>query len=164
MLKKLFNLKVFFIIVLITAILEGLIIFRISDPVNTFLLPPYDFYDGDDLVSANGSLISTTDLAFPVQTTNIECWKDFNYCFIVVASVMDNNFLFSDLDLREIQYWTDDFIETQPTSSAASCVEEFYRLDRRSKTVTYTRRTLNNKFELCKGIQKEPITAVLGDG
>lgn len=168
-LRKVFSLKLLFGIVLILAILEGIIIYYIINPVNTYLLPSYYFGDSrengsDGLVTAKGSLISTSDLAFPVQTTYIQCWKEFNHCWIADATLNDNNFLSTGLDLKEIQYWTDDFIETKPASPLADCVEEVWRLDRRSKTVNYTRRTLNNKDEICEGIQEEPITASLGDG
>lgn len=166
--KKLVSLRLLFFVVLIVAIFEGVVIYYMSNPVNTFLLPSYYFGDLkdngiDSLVTAKGSFLSTTDLAFPIQTMEIQCWKEFNHCWFSDATVNDN-FLSTGLDLQEIQYWTDDFIETKPTSSAAGCVEESYRFDRRSKTVTYTRRTLDNKTGLCEGVQGEPITATLGDG
>src|SRR4051812_18448773 len=110
--KKIFNLKLLFGIVLIVAILEGVVIYYAGNPVNTFLLPPYSFYDGgaDGLVTAKGSFISTTDLAFPVQTSYIECWKEFNYCWVSDATLTDNNFLSTDMNIKEIKYWTNDFI------------------------------------------------------
>lgn len=164
--KKSIGFRLLFCIVLVTAILEGFIIYRMSNPVNTFLLPPYYFGDlgKDGLVTAKGSFLSTTDLAFPIQTTSIECWKEFGHCWFSDATLSEQNFLSTDMSLHEIEFWTDDFIQTKPTSSAAGCVEESYRLDRRSKTVTYTRKTLDNKTGLCEGIQEEPITATLGDG
>ena len=167
--RKVLNFKLLFGIVLIVAILEGIIIYYASNPINTFLLPSYYFSDLresglDGLVTAEGSFLSTTDLAFPVQTSHIECWQEFNHCWFADATLSENNFLSTGINLQEIKYWTDDFIETKPTSSAAGCVEDSYRLDRRSKTVTYTRRTLNNKTGICEGIQEEPITASMGDG
>ena len=100
--KKILSLKLLFGVVLIVAILEGVIIYHMSNPVNNFLLPPYYFGDlresgSDGLVTAKGSFLSTTDLAFPIQTTNIECWKEFNHCWIADASLSDHNFLSSGL-------------------------------------------------------------------
>lgn len=162
--RRLLNIKLFFLIILVVAIFEGVIIKSMSNPVNNFLLPPYSFYDSGDLVTAQGSFLSTTYLANPVQTSYIRCWKDFNTCWIAESTVSDNNFLSTNLDVQDIRYWNDDFIETEPYTPLAGCVEESYRIDRRSKTVNYTRRTLVSKEELCKGVQKEPITATLGDG
>ena len=167
--KKIINFKILFIIVLIVALLEGFYIYRLSDQVNNIILPSYYFGDlnekgSDGLVTAKGSFISTIDFAYPVQTSYIECWKEFNYCWISDASLSKDNFLSMGMNLKEIQYWTDDFIETKPDSLLGNCVEESYRLDRRSKIVTYTSKTLNNTTEFSKGIQDEPITATLGDG
>lgn len=167
---KLLNFKILFWIFFFVACVEAFYIYRSSSPSNTFLLPPYHFYDSKDdssdgLVTASGSWISSqTDLAFPVSTLNIECWKEFGHCWVADATIMDNNYLSSGLTLKEIQYWNDDFIETKPSDPGAGCVEETYRLDRRSKTASYTRRTVDNKTGFCEGIQNEPITATLGDG
>ena len=119
-------------------------------------------YFGDlknGLVTATGSFLSTTNLAFPVQTTEIQCWQEFNYCWIADATLSKDNYLSTGLDLQEIQYWTDDYIQTKPSNPGGGCVEENYRLDRKSKTVTYTRRTIDNKTGLCKSVQEEPIIA-----
>lgn len=161
-------LVVFFVI----AVLEGVYIYMVSDLSNTVSLPMYSFYDSMDngkdvLVTAEGSWISSqTDLAFPLSTLNIECWREYGYCWVADATVMKfgSDILSSGLELYEIQYWNDDFIETKPSIPLMGCVEEFYRLDRRSKTVSYVRRTINNTTSMCEGIQDEPVTATLGDG
>ena len=167
---KLLSYKTLFWLILVVAVLEGYYIYRTSDPSNFFLLPPYSFYDSkesgsDDLVSASGSWIpSQTKLAFPVSTVNIECWREFGHCWIADATLTEKDYISSGLNLEEIQYWNDDFIETKPSSPLLGCVEEVYRLDRRSQTVSYTRRTIDNTSAMCEDIQEEPITASLGDG
>lgn len=55
-------------------------------------------------------------------------------------------------------------IETVPSETGFGCVEYTYRLDRRSETVTSTRRTVDNTNEICEGIQDEPIVSKLGNG
>lgn len=157
-----------FYLFLFVAIIEFIYIYLTHDLTRVVSMSPYYFGDsGNRLVTAHGSWISSqTDLAFPLSTVNIECWKDFGYCWVVDATLMDINgyYLSSGSNLHEIQYWTDDFIQTKPDSPAAGCVEEFYRLDRRSKTATYTRRTINTSGSMCEGISEEPITATLSDG
>lgn len=161
---KFLNYKVLFYIVLVVAILEGIQIKYSSDSANIVNMPSYSFSDSvGGLVTARGSWVSTTSLAMPLQSVQIDCWKDFNYCWISDGTLYDN-FLSTGLNLHEIAYWNDDFIETAPSQSMAGCVEETYRLDRRSKTVTYTRKTVNNKTGLCQGVQDEPIISKLGSG
>ena len=168
--------KLLFWIVLIIAILEGVWIYFSHNLTNRINMAPYSFTDlkdsnppDDSLVTAEGSWISSnTDLAFPLDSVYIECWKDFGHCWIAHATLMDEKkfdpFLSVGLDLKEIAYWNDDFIETKPAKPALGCVEETYRMDRRSKTVTYTRRTIDNTSKTCEGILKDPITATLGNG
>lgn len=161
------NYKVWFVIAFCIALLEGWYIYRVSDLANVMTLPPYMFTDmeQDGLVTAYGSWISSqTDLAFPVSTVYIECRKELGHCWVANATVMESSFLFPGFSLHEIQYWNDDFIETKPSDPGLGCVEETYRLDRRSETVSHTRRTIDNVTGLCEGIQEEPITATLGHG
>lgn len=157
--------KPLFFIVLIIAVLEGLWIYLSSDLTKSILMPNYSLSDSvDGLVTASGSWISTTELAYPMQTVQIECWKDFGHCWFMDGSISDDKFLSVNSDIEEIAKWTNDVIETVPSTTAGGCVEYFYRIDRRSRTVTATRRTVNNKAGLCEGIQDEPIIMHLGDG
>lgn len=169
---KFLNTKTVLAIIFLIACLEAIYIWRYSSPAKNIILPSYSYYDSrenkddgsDSLVSAEGSWISETEFAYPIFTTSIDCWKDFDHCWVASAYLDDKyNVLSSDLDLHQINYWNDDFIETKPSDPGLGCVEEFYRVDRRSKTVSYTRKTINNTGS-CEGIQKEPITSHLGDG
>lgn len=156
--------KAFFVI-LIIALLEAGWIYLSSDLTKSILMPNFMLSDSvGGLVTASGSWISTTELAYPMQTIEIECWKDFGHCWIMDASLSDDKYLSLNSDIEEIAKWTDDAIETVPSVTAGGCVEYFYRIDRRSGTVTATRRTVNNKSGLCEGIQDEPIIMHLGDG
>jgi hypothetical protein len=161
-------LKFLFLISLIVAILEAGWIYRSSDLTNVVSLPPYSFYDSKDdffgVVGASGSWISTTKLANPIQTVEIECRKEDGYCRIMDSSLSGEKYLSVGSTVEKIARWTDDVIETVPSPTAFGCVEYFYRLDRRSEVVTSTRKTVDNETGLCKGIQEEPIVMHLGDG
>lgn len=159
-----FNFKFLFWVMLIIAVLEGVWIYFSSNLANRMLMAPYSFNDSvEGLVTADGSWISSTQLAFPLSSVKIECWKEFGYCWIADGTIMDNDYLSVGLELKQISEWTNDYIQTKPTSPLAGCVEESYRLDRRSKVVTYTRNTLKTTGT-CEGISKEPIISKLGDG
>lgn len=162
---KFLNYKFLFWIVLIIAILEGGWIYLSNDLTKRINMAPYSFNDSvDGLVTASGSWISTTDLAFPLSTVNIECWREFGHCWFADATIMDNSYLSVGLNLEEISRWDNDYIETKPSKPLMGCVEESYRLDRRSKVVTYTRRTVDNTTGMCEGVSEEPIVSKLGDG
>lgn len=166
--------RILFCVILLIAIGEGVWIYLSSNLANRIITAPYSFIDlrddnplEDDLVTAEGSWVSSVDsLAFPIDSVSIECWKQFGHCWVAHATLMDEQkfdpFLSLGMDLYEIQYWNDDFIETKPSKPLAGCVEEVYRLDRRSKTATYTRRTINTSA-FCEGVSKEPIVAKLGE-
>lgn len=173
---KKINYKILFWIFLIIAILEGLWIYYSSNLENTIDMGGYSFNDSiDGLVTAEGSWLSTTQLAFPLSTAHIECWRDFGHCWIADATIMNfeknsltsklfkDNFLSVGLNLKEIAVWNDDYIETKPSSPLLGCVEETYRLDRRNKVVTYTRKTIKTT-DMCEGVLKEPMVSKLGDG
>lgn len=173
------NYKLLFWLVLVIALFEGLWIFYSGNLENKISMGTYSFSDSvDGLVTAEGSWISTTQLAFPLSTAYIECWKEFGHCWIADATIMDfeenslpspfsklfkDNFLSVGLNLKEIAVWNDDFIETKPSVPLMGCVEESYRLDRRNKVVTYTRKTIKTT-DTCEGVLKEPIVSKLGDG
>ena len=157
--------KYLFFVVITIAILEAGWIYLSSDLTKSILLPPYSLTDSvEGLITASGSWISTTELANPIQTIQIECWKDFGHCWIMDSSLSNEKYLSLGSSIEKIAKWTDEAIETVPSTTAAGCVEYFYRIDRRSRVVTSTRRTVDNKTGLCEGIQKEPIIMHLGNG
>ena len=164
--KKLLNYKTLFWAVLTIALIEGGLLYLSSDLTKRISLPIYSYYDSNDgLVTAEGAWISPIKVAFPLSTTSIECWKDFGYCWIADATIMkfDGEILSSGLKLKKIAYWNDDFVETEPAKPLMGCTEETYRLDRRSETVTYTRRTIKTD-ENCEETLKDPIVSTLGNG
>jgi hypothetical protein len=162
--KKFFSFKIFFWILLIIAIMEGFWIYLSTNLSNRINLPLHSFYDsGEGLVTAEGAWVTPIKVAFPLSTVIIECWKEFGHCWIADATISDNTFLTAGLGLKEISEWNKDYIQTKPSEPLMGCVEESYRLDRKSKIVTYTRRTVKTS-DACEGISEEPIVAKLGDG
>jgi len=173
------NYKLFFWIILTVAFLEGLWVFNTVNFENKISMGAFSFNDSDDrLITAQGSWISTTQLAYPLSTAKIECWKEFGHCWIADATIMDfeeytlpsplskifkHSNLYVGLNLKEIAVWNDDFIETKPYVPLSGCVEEIYRLDRRSKVVTYTGNTIKTT-DTCDSVSKESIVSKLGDG
>ena len=148
--------------------MEGAWIYKSGNLIDKLNLSTYIFYDsGDGLVTAEGSWVSTTRFAFPLSTAVIECWKDFGHCWVADATVFDfgdsTPILAAGLNLKEIAEWTDDYILTKPYVPLTGCVEETYRLDRKSEVVTYTRKTIKT-IDTCEGTSTEPIVSKLGDG
>lgn len=165
---RLLNNKTLFLVVFLVALVEGAFIYFSQDLSDRISLPMYSFYDSENgLITAEGAWVSTEDLAFPLSTVTIECWKQFGHCWIADATIMDfdsgSQHLSSGLELEEIAMWSEDYIETKPSKPLSGCVEEVYRLDRRSQVVTYTRRTVLSKG-VCEGVSEKPIVAKLGNG
>lgn len=152
-----------FIGVLILTIVSLVFWNKISTPINSVLMAPYNYSETGDLVSVRGSWLSSdTALANPLQTTQIECWERFGHCFVYYAELKEDNYLSVNSETYEIQSWTNDTILTKPNKFG--CVDYQLSINRRAETVTNIRLTTDNTSELCKGIQKEPITLTLGDG
>lgn len=154
---------------LIVALLEAWIIYKLYDFEDRILLPNYFFSESDPnfqdtFFTAKGSWISDTKLAIPAQTVELTCHKDFGYCFETIAQLMEGSFLSVSTDLKEIDLWTKDVITTKPTETAAGCVEYTINIDRINKRVTSLRTTKNNTKGLCENVSDEPIASYLGDG
>lgn len=165
--KRFFRHKVIIAILLFVIIIQASWIYFSGNWAKLALLPNYSFTDlGEDgLIIAKGSWISTIDLAFPIQTIYLECWKQFNHCWIIDATFdEETKYLSLGSEVKEINRWDRNAIETVPSKTPAECVEYLYRIDRRSQTVTSVRNTIDNTSELCQGIQKEPIISHLADG
>lgn len=141
-----------------------------SDLKNNVIMGPYLFTEVEGLVRAQGAWLSSdTELANPLQAVEINCWEQFGHCFVNYGEITEQDtsstgFLSTFSEVFEISRWTPDVIETAPTESAAGCVETQLRLDKRSETVTFTRRTIDNKTGLCDGIDSRSFTLTLGDG
>ena len=140
-------------------------IWKTTNSEKNVIMTPYMFInDIGGLVSAKGSWISAdTELSIPFQTVEINCWQNIKYCFLNYAELNEDSVLSAYTQSHEISQWTEDTIETKPYVLGMGCVEYQLNLNRRSQTVTQTRRTLRQDG-ICESIQKEPITMTLVDG
>lgn len=155
---------------LILALLEAWIIYKLYNFEDRILLPGYNFSEFDSSIedtffSATGSWISDTKLAFPAQTTELSCFKNWGYCIESQASIQGDvgNYLSVWNSLYEIGSWTKDEITTKPEDSVAGCIEYTIKIDRLNKRVTSLRTTKNNQG-FCENVSDEPIASYLGDG
>lgn len=132
------------------------------------MLPPYHFGDifrddtiNDKYVTVEGTWISDTKLADPIQTTKLECWRDFGYCIDNTARI-SNGYLHIDTTLHKISSWIRDEIRCEENESAL-CTTYSLIIDRKNSTVTNVRNTKKPKPKGCEWIQDEPIFMHLGD-
>ncbi len=120
-------------------------------------------FDSHPMIEAEGSWLSTTNLAYPLQTVQIKCWEDL-FCTIATSEVDEQSgFLYVDTELIPVSKWTDAEVKTVPQQAGSGCVEYQYTIDRNLETVISTRRTLKTDGA-CRGVQTEPIIMNLGDG
>jgi len=126
------------------------------------MMPNYSYTDDGNYIFAQGSWISTTDLAEPLQTINFECQKKTMTCISVDSTLSQNNtYLSGHVEYIDIDKWNDEEIVSFP--SIFGCVDYTYRIDRKAKTIVSQRTTINTEGT-CKAFQKEPIILTLGDG
>lgn len=164
------------VLLFVIALLEGWYIYSTYDLKNRILLPSYSYTDSlypqsssssqpeDISVGVKGSWLSDTELADPIQTVDIFCFKPSMQCTMTDAAIQESNsFFFStNTTTLEIARWDEREIVTVP--NRFSCVEYVYKIDRKSETTSSIRRTINNSSGLCNGVQGEPIVMTLGDG
>ena len=117
----------------------------------------------DTYVSAEGTWISDTGLANPIQSSSISCLRDSMVCVEARGEVSNDGYLIVDTNLFDIGTWNEREIVTKPDDSAVGCTRYIMRFDRIQKQVTATRTTIKNTDE-CSGIDKNPIHLYLGDG
>jgi hypothetical protein len=161
-------LKIVAILLLLVALAEGWVIYKLQEVGQQIYLPSHYFSEidsniADDFFTAKGSWISDTKLVNAAQTTELHCYKDFGYCIDSTAQISDGKTLDLFNDLYEIESWTKAAITTKPTKSAVGCVEYILKIDRVRKKVTSLRTTID-KSELCNMLQDAPIASYLGDG
>lgn len=136
-------------------------------------LGSYNFYDQvetlgadyDNYVQIKGTWISDTKLSAPLQTTELDCWRDNVHCIEMTAYVgfAGGNHLSVAPTYWDIEYWGPDEIRVKDNETAL-CTTYRLRIDRKNKTVTNIRTTKQPKPKGCDGIQDEPIVMHLGDG
>lgn len=159
--------KVLIALLAVAALAEGWFISVTYNPENRLVpLNGFHFYNGpgvrfaDDYVSAEGSWISDTNLANPIQSSKITCLRDSMLCF-ESRGQLSEEYLVVDTNLFDVETWNEREIVTKPDDAA--CTRYIMRLDRIQKQVTATRTT--EKKEGCTlDLDDKPIHLYLGDG
>lgn len=121
---------------------------------------------GDDLVRAKGTWINTDSstenaLAFPLQTSTIDCDRTVPRCTEARASLSEN-LMSAELVEYDMQSWTDKTIVLRRDSP---CSEEVYTIDLNTDVVTGAGHRINGDTTLCKMFSRtEKWSYRLADG
>jgi hypothetical protein len=111
--------------------------------------------------SAKGTwVIEGQEQGIPLQTTEIQCYKEMNQCFEATAMLQDGDYLASWLDTHEIDRWDDVEIVTKRD---LNCVRYTMRISRVQKTVSALRAKINDSTT-CKSVQDPDLRLRLADG
>jgi len=125
-----------------------------------------ELWDSDGYASARGTWIGTnTELANPVQSTQITCYREIMRCSEASAQITSfassESFLSVDLESWEIERWDEHEIVTKPNEYI--CARAIRRFNRSQKQVTGLRSTINTK-DFCAGMSSNELHMVLADG
>jgi len=116
----------------------------------------------DSYVSAKGTLvIEGQEQGIPLQTTEIECRRQWGVCIAATAMLRGEDYLSSWIEVYEVERWDEYELGTKPRD--LDCVRYTLRINRRQKSVT-GRRTTISASDQCKGISKEDFGLRLEDG
>lgn len=143
---------------------QGWFIYSIlSSATGPFGLPVYNFYSAEDYIGVTGSWVADSDDAyfkdFPIQTSEINCYKSRGFCFEARA-LKDSTYtghLLASLLEYEIKSWEPNKVVAVLDGRAATIELTF---DTVKKVVTFVR---SEKAEI-EGAAKLPSYAHMDDG
>jgi hypothetical protein len=121
----------------------------------------YNFYDGGNYISAQGTWTSNIKLAAPLQVTKLDCWRQWNHCIEATAQILDG-YLHVNTSYWEIRNWGAEEL-TFKDNDLSLCKVESLRVDRKSKIVTATNAPKRPKPDSCIGLGDDPIVSHLVD-
>ena len=119
-------------------------------------LPPMSVNGGADYAFASGTwTIEGDKLAFPFQTTRIECRRDAGTCDSATAEIGMGSQLYLNTQTFRITSWTDDSIVF--VDEAPSCVNYIHTINPRIKSVSAIRKILPPEKQTgeCSGLDDE---------
>lgn len=156
-----------FVGVLITALcIESWLIYKLWTPENHIIPNSSNLYFSfsdtggpDDFVSIDGTWYSETDLAFPIQGSNIQCWRDKLICNESQGYIYDS-YLFVDTNIYDLQSWNEKEIIAV---YRAACKQNTLKIDRSLKQATLLTEKISNEGA-CAELQSEPIISTLMKG
>ena len=155
----------------VTGDLDNRTMNKLSDDGNTLDALPvnlsgYFFYDQNwsSFVSAQGTfVIENEKQGIPIQTSKVECWRQWNTCVEATAMVMPGTtkLLSIDMTYHDIERWDEHEIVTKPVD--AVCARTTMRISRDQKLVTQLRSRISQEGT-CKGFEAEDLHIRLEDG
>jgi hypothetical protein len=113
----------------------------------------------DTLVTIEGSWYSEAKLAYPVQSSHIECWKDKGICVEAQGTIKDG-YLNTTSYVYDIASWNEKEVIAK---TEALCKKTELKIDRGQKQATLNATTTKTTDE-CIGISKEPMLLYLMNG
>ncbi|HET8562305.1 MAG TPA: hypothetical protein VFM35_00400 [Candidatus Binatia bacterium] len=119
----------------------------------------YKFDDASSYISVQGTWTSDTKLAAPLQSTKLDCWRQWNHCIEATAQIL-NGRLVVGTTYWEIKDWQANELTFHDRDSSL-CKIESLRVDRKSKIVTYTTAPKQPKPDSCRGFEDAPIVSHL---
>ena len=146
---------------------EGWIIYKTYNlenrviPLNSFIFNNGLKGYADNYVSSEGTWVSDTELAYPINSSIITCVKSAGFCIEALGQLSSSGNLIVDSTIFDIQTWNEREIVTSP--NLGLCTRYIMRLDRIQKQVTSTRTTIKNVDE-CVAVDKAPMHLYLEDG
>src|SRR4051812_31983403 len=99
--------------------------------------------------------------AFPLQTTDIRCYRHDMTCTSAHAEIAFGDTLNAELTNYDVTRWDDEVITFKSTS--ATCADYTYTINRMNERVIGTRTTKGTE-ETCRNTSKQPIHLTLTDG
>jgi len=110
---------------------------------------------GNDFVQVRGTWTREgsngegSKLGFPLQTSQINCYRSDNRCFEARASV-SGNVLMTELVEYEVESWSNTTIVFK---NEGLCASEVFTIDRKTESINGVGRQLNTDNEYCKRFQ-----------
>ncbi|MEZ4180124.1 MAG: hypothetical protein R3B41_01200 [Candidatus Doudnabacteria bacterium] len=149
------------VLLLITCGILSWVLFHKSKIVNHLYLPSLTYNDYGDVLLADGTWNSDTQMVNQLQTSKIKCYKKFTAC---VESTADTalGVLSVESVVYDVEKWTESEISLKPNETA-SCTKYVMHIDRISKIITKIRTTIKTDG-LCENMDTTPIYLQLDDG
>lgn len=133
--------------------------------MQTINLPGFTFYAGQDTIRARGTWASDgAQVANPLQTTLLECYRDFGICILNQAEIdtfFNSKTLTTNTEILDIERWDQYEMVTKPKD--ALCARWTTRISLKAKTVTSTRTRIGDD-KGCEHIDSKDWVLRLTDG
>jgi hypothetical protein len=134
---------------------------------NHILLPPYNYYETDNMVYVSGTMTSILkeNVAYPIITVDFKCEKNAGECNIIQAALNPNGYMHIYTESYNITLWDESYIVFGTTEFRQICTKWVYRIDRiRKKLIGVREKSSKYTEEACHGIGREKMEIEVIDG